>query len=233
MFSRFIYTVFILLSFCSTLFGQRWHEAHLKRMEKYQYQVDEYLKQDHVQRPDTGQILFIGSSSFRIWGNGIQEAFPRYKVFNRAFGGSHLYDVLQFFESLVVSYKPIQILLYEGDNDIPSGMTAQEYVEDVITFVRMVEIKLPQTEVVLVSIKPSPARLKWEKEYLEANRLMRDFADRKTKVRYVDITQSMYDNDGQLRKELYAPDMIHLNKDGYTIWQTLIQPYLSKKARKQ
>lgn len=213
-------------------YGQRWHEAHLKRMDRYQYQVDDYLKEDAVQMPDSNSILFVGSSSFRIWGERVKDAFPEYRVINRAFGGSCLYDVLQFFDRVVIPYKPVQILLYEGDNDIPSGMSAQEYLEDVITFVRMVEIKLPGTEVVLVSIKPSPARIKWEKTYLEANRLMRDFADTKPHVRYLDVTQSMYGSDGKLKKELYAEDMIHLNQEGYKVWQKLILPHLSDKAKK-
>ncbi|GGH13189.1 hypothetical protein GCM10011418_13220 [Sphingobacterium alkalisoli] len=232
MYKRIFTLGLFLVVFSTVSFGQRWHEAHLKRMDRYQSQVDAYLKSDAVNMPDTGAILFIGSSSFRIWGDRIKDAFPNHKVFNRAFGGSHLYDVLQFFDLLVVPYRPVQIFLYEGDNDIPSGMKTQEYLQDVITFVRMVEIKLPGTEVALVSIKPSPARMKWEAQYLEANRMMRDFADTKAQVHYIDVTQSMYDQKGRLRKELFAEDMVHLNQKGYQIWQPLIAPYLSDKAKK-
>lgn len=36
----------------------------------------------------------------------------------------------------------------------------------------------------------------------------------------------MLDAEGKPRKELFVQDMLHMNKDGYKIWQQALEPYL-------
>jgi len=193
--------------------------------------IEAFKNHDLIDFPGEGRILFLGSSSMRGWRN-LEEDFPRHKVLNRAFGGSHLSDLIYYFSEIVLPYKPCQIFVYEGDNDIAGGMTPQQYLQDVITFVRMVEIMLPGTPVEFISTKPSPAREKWADKYKEANRLVRDFAMEKPNVRFIDVEQLMLNEFGEIIPEYFQNDRLHLNRKGYSLWAEIVRPYLSDKAIK-
>jgi len=207
-------------------------ELHRNRIEQLRPSVAAFKAEDARKGITPGAILMVGSSSFTRWQDA-DKAFPNHRIINRGFGGSQLYDILYFFDEVVTPYKPCQILLYEGDNDIASGMTPEQYLEDVITFVRLVEVRLPGTVVSIVSTKPSPARIKWESAYLRANQLVREFAATKPHVQYIDVAQLLYNSEGKLRPELFVQDQIHLNEKGYTIWQAIIAPYLIDEGLKE
>ncbi|MFC3196097.1 GDSL-type esterase/lipase family protein [Parapedobacter deserti] len=200
-------------------------ELHRNRIEQLRPSIAAFKAEDAKNGITQGAILMVGSSSFTRWQDA-DKAFPSHRIINRGFGGSQLYDILYFFDQVVMPYKPCQILLYEGDNDIASGMTPEQYLEDVITFVRLVEVRLPGTVVSIVSTKPSPARAKWESAYLRANRLVRELTETKPHVQYIDVAQLLYNRNGKLRPELFIQDQIHLNEKGYAIWQAIIAPYL-------
>ena len=44
--------------------------------------------------PTDSVILFIGSSSIRLW--DLDQYFPNYYGLNRGFGGAHISDMLHF-----------------------------------------------------------------------------------------------------------------------------------------
>ena len=106
----------------------------------------------------TGGVLFYGSSSIRLW-KGLKEDFPGLNVLNHGFGGSTAPDALRHFDRLVVPAKPSTIVFYEGDNDLKKGRTPEQFLADVQSFVQKVESKLPNTKVIILSVKPSPSRI--------------------------------------------------------------------------
>ena len=72
-------------------------------------------------------ILFVGSSSIRMWPTA--SAFPGKRVINRGFGGSEISDVIHYYDQLVGHYQPAMIFLYAGDNDIGRGKAPIRYFE--------------------------------------------------------------------------------------------------------
>lgn len=218
--------LFTLLFVGSNIFAQ----TDYSRSSLWKDEIAEFKESDLKNPPGEGRILFIGSSSFRGW-RSLTDDFPEHKVFNRAFGGSHLSDLIYYFEDIVRPYKPCQIIVYEGDNDIASGMTPEEYLRDVITFNRMVEIFLPGTELAFVSIKPSPAREEWFIEYRKANSLIREFCMTKPHLKFIDVSQLMVDKDQEIKEEYFLEDMLHMNPSGYQLWKMIIKPYLSQCGR--
>ena len=50
--------------------------------------------------PPTNAILFVGSSSIRVWPN-LAATFPNHPVLNRGFGGSQMSEVLFYFDRVV------------------------------------------------------------------------------------------------------------------------------------
>jgi lysophospholipase L1-like esterase len=39
----------------------------------------------------------------------------------------------------------------------------------------------------------------------------------------------MLDKDGKPRRELFVDDMLHMNKQGYAIWEEAVEPHLIKR----
>lgn len=187
-------------------------------------------KADSLTPPATGQVLFIGSSSFTLW-RDVQLAFPGSRITNRAFGGSTLSDQIRYFSTVVVPCKPRQVVIYCGENDFAQdkNLTPEAVVSLFKTLFSLIKKHCGRrTEVVFVSMKPSPSRAHLMPKYIAANHEIARFLKKKRRTAYVDIWPNMLGPDGQPRRELFVDDLLHMNSAGYEIWQKAIGPFLLK-----
>lgn len=83
-------------------------------------EIKAFRKQDSIQKPNDGMLLFIGISSFRLW-KDVKSDFNNQNIVNRAFGGATLLDLIYFHNDVVLKYKPKKIFIYCGENDIASS----------------------------------------------------------------------------------------------------------------
>jgi len=199
----------------------------LQAQEAFRNEITGFKKQDSLQSPPKDPILFVGSSSFRLWKN-VQAAFPGYTIVNRGFGGSTLPDVIYYANDVIFPYHPKQIVIYCGENDAASDNTTATVIFDrfkaLFTLIRK---KLPRVPVAYVAMKPSPSRMQYQPKVIEGNRLIKDFLSKQSKTAFVDVYQPML-VDGKPNESLFGSDMLHMNEKGYAIWQKAIQPYLVK-----
>jgi lysophospholipase L1-like esterase len=190
-------------------------------------EIKAFKKQDSLQAPPKNPILFVGSSSFRLW-PGVQADFPGYTILNRGFGGSTLPDVTKYAEDIIFPYKPKQIVIYCGENDIASDATTAQIVferfEQLFTLIRK---KMPKVPVAFVAMKPSPSREKYRGKLVQANQQIKNYLAKQSKAEYIDIYPLMMQN-GISDESLYGNDRLHMNAKGYAIWKKAIQPYLKK-----
>jgi lysophospholipase L1-like esterase len=175
--------------------------------------------------PVAGSIVFAGSSSIAGWST-LNKDFGYLPVLNRGIGGSTLHDNVQSVDRIILPYKPPLIVLYSGENDLAEGRTPQQVLQDFQTFVSIVHAKLPATRIVFVSIKPSIARWSMTDSIRATNRLIQDYVGTDKKLHYIDVFTPMLDASGQVRRELFVADGLHMNARGYSIWRRLIQPTL-------
>ncbi len=191
-------------------------------------EIAAFKKQDIQDPVRPNQILFVGSSSFRMW-TDVQQAFPKYPLINRGFGGSTLADVIYYANDIIFPYQPKQIVIYCGENDLASNdsVTSMIVFKRFQTLFNMIREKLPNTSVVFVSIKPSPSRTRLLDEMQNANALIKAFLAGKTNTAYVDVFNKMIKK-GKIREELFREDKLHMTDKGYSIWQKAIKPYLLK-----
>lgn len=180
---------------------------------------------DLKRTPEPGGVLFVGSSSIRLWDN-LESEFADAQVIKRGFGGSRLSDCVRLLDRLVIKYRPRTVLLYAGDNDLAEGSTPEEVLQRVKAFADGVHSRLPQTRVTFISIKPSPARRTLIERARAANRLVEDYAAAHPDVDYIDVFTPMLTAEGSPRQELFAQDALHLNDRGYALWRTLIRPFV-------
>ncbi len=191
---------------------------------RWESAIAAFEAQDKKEAPEKNEILFLGSSSIRMW--DIKKFFPDLPALNRGFGGSTIADVNLFFDRLVTVYAPRTIVFYSGDNDIANGNSAEEVLEDFKTFFTRLRTVLPETRLVLISIKPSIARWHCFKEIHKANALLQEYVLNQKNTCYVDSETTMLNQDGKPDKSLLLEDGLHLNEAGYTAWTKLVVPCL-------
>lgn len=199
--------------------------AEQTRILKWEPTIQKFEKADRENPPSEGGILFVGSSSIRLW--DLEKSFPGLDATNRGFGGSHIADSVHYFDRFVVPHKPNVIAMYAGDNDVAGGKTPCRVLEDFRQFVAKVETSLPGTKVVYIAIKPSIRRWNLVHKMRAANALIAADCAENDLLEYVDIDTPMLGDDGMPRKELFAKDGLHLSPAGYELWNGLVEPHLS------
>jgi lysophospholipase L1-like esterase len=191
--------------------------------------IQAFKKQDSLHFPGTNKILLSGSSSFTKW-KDVQDYFPAYPIINRGFGGSTLLDEIRYIKETVYPYKPKQIIIYCGENDLASSdtVTAKMVYDRFRQFFNLIRNKFPNVPVAYISMKPSPSRQLLLHKMIAGNELIKKFLATKKKTVFIDVYKQMIDDEGKPRPELFLDDNLHMNKSGYVIWQKLIQPHLLK-----
>ena len=192
---------------------------------QWEPEIAAFEASDRINPPHPGGVVFVGSSSIRLW-QTLQNDFPGVPVLNRGFGGSVLSDVLVFANRIVVPYKPRAVVLYAGDNDLAAGRTPAQVFADFKEFVAIVHRDLPNTRVAFIAIKPSILRENIIDKGRATNQLIRDYIATDPRLNYVDVFTPMLDASGQPRRELFLEDGLHMNAKGYAIWRDLVGPVL-------
>lgn len=188
-----------------------------------------FKKMDSVQVPEKNAILFVGSSSFTKW-KDVNDFFPGYSIINRGFGGSSLPDLIRYTYDIILPYQPKQVVIYCGENDLASAdsISAIETLNRFKTLFGMIRTNLPQTHIAFVSMKPSPSRASIQPKLKEANQFIKAFIAKQKNAAFINIYDAMLDDKGKMREALFIGDRLHMNAEGYKIWQKFIQPYLLK-----
>lgn len=184
-------------------------------------------EQDARVRRMPGSVVFVGSSSIRLW-TTLGDDFPDVALLNRGYGGSHAYDALHFADRIVTVYQPRAVVFYAGENDLQDGRTPRQVRDDFAAFVRKVQAATPKARIAFISIKPSPSRAAILPQVREANALVRDFARGVRGVDYLDVFTPMLDANGAAREDLFVGDRLHMNRAGYQIWVGVVGPWLAK-----
>ena len=194
---------------------------------RFESEILAFEQADVTSPPPVDPVLFVGSSSLRMWTN-LAAAFPDYPAINRGFGGSLMSDLLHYFDRVVAAYKPALVVVYEGDNDLAGGKSVDQVYADYMTFLSLVAEKLPGTEVAFIATKPSPSRAQYLEVTRELNSRLEALAQKAYHLYYMDVFTPMLGADGQPRAELFLSDMLHMNADGYVIWRAAVEPVLDE-----
>lgn len=182
---------------------------------------------DSIQAPPQDAILFVGSSSFRMW-NDLQKDFPKKVVINRGFGGSSLPHVIDYANEIIFPYNARQIVIYAGENDFAASDTvsAQTVASRFQQLFYLIREKQPDVPIVFISIKPSPSRAHLMRKMSEANQLIKEFLSEHKKTEFVDVYTLMLNESGHPKEDIFLEDKLHMNRKGYDIWKKAIKRHL-------
>ncbi len=214
--SKLAFIVFFLVS--SALSAQT--------IGKYEKEIINFERADSIDPPKKQQVLFVGSSSIRLWADFL-ERFKDYAVINRGFGGAELSDITRYAQRIIIPYRPSKVFIYAGDNDFGRNRSAGEVFEKFMELYKLLTTELPTTRFYFISVKPSPKRLKFLSQMESFNQKVKNFIqEHSCNWVFIDVYHSMLEEDGSPKADLFRPDNIHLNNKGYDIWEKLIRMHM-------
>ncbi len=196
-------------------------------IDRFEDEIKKYEEADQAQMPPKGGVLFVGSSSIRMWAT-VPQDFAPLPAFNRGFGGSTTPEVMHYAKRIVYKYEPSVIVYYCGENDIASDTPPQVAFQNFKKFIGETEKNLANATVVFISAKPSASRWALWKDIQQFNSMVELFAQNRPNLRYVDITKELLGANGQPDPSLFVEDKLHLNASGYAKWAAVLKPIVTE-----
>lgn len=196
----------------------------------YQSTIDAWVAQDQQDPEPQGALLFVGSSSIRLW-ERLALDFSDWNVIQRGFGGSQFSDLNQFVGQIVTPYAPAAIFVFEGTNDISAGKTPAQVFADYQSFVGLVRSgqapgRAP-IPIVFIGVTPTPARQSQIPEVLQLNDLVQSYTQGDPSLHYADTPSLFLATGTPPSSSLFLSDGLHLNQAGYDLWTSVLHPLAS------
>lgn len=191
---------------------------------RWQTNIDAFLATDQEQPTKPGGVVFVGSSSIRMW--DLKKSFPDGAFLNRGFGGSEIIDSAHYFNDLIGKHKPRLVVFYAGDNDVANGNTAEQVHADFRAFVEKFKTELPDAQLAYIAIKPSVARWSMAKTMKTANDLIAADCAADDQLTFINVWPAMLGDNGAPKPDIFLGDGLHMNDKGYELWAELLRPHL-------
>ena len=189
-------------------------------------------------------LLFVGDSITHFWEGTIyptdsephgtagqavwDEYYGQRNAVNIGIAGDRIEHILwRLDHGNIDGISPRLIVLLAGTNNAKDN-TAEEIADGIVAIIGKLQLKLPDSNILLLSIfprgeQPNDLRKILAKASETAAARMAD----RDKVYYMDIAANFLSNDGILSPDI-MPDALHPNEQGYRIWAESIEPIVSE-----
>jgi lysophospholipase L1-like esterase len=181
---------------------------------------------DRTNAPAPGAIVFVGSSSIRMW-DSLAQDFPGLPVVNRGFGGSQLADAVNYADRIIIRYRPRQVIIYAGGNDINAKKDADLVFGDFVALAKKIKAGVPGVRIGFISSAPNPARWAQVDQVKRLNQRVAAYSARHG-IDFINVFPLMLGPDGLPKPDIYLKDRLHMNEKGYAIWRDAVGKYLRK-----
>jgi lysophospholipase L1-like esterase len=94
--------------------------------------------------------------------------------------------------------------------------------------VATVHARLPDTEIIFIAWNATPLRWAQHEKEQKLNQLVRDYSKQMPHLQYCETSDMVLDQDGKPRPELFMPDRLHFNAEGYKLLAARVRPFLPK-----
>jgi hypothetical protein len=191
-------------------------------------EIQAFKHQDSISFPPKDAILFIGSSSIRLW-TDLEQRFPGKPIIRRGVGGSELWQLVDYYTPYILfPYHPRKIFIYAGENDIAGGKSGEFVFTEFQKLYVMIKKQLPDAKIYFMSAKLSPSRVKYFDQVVIANNLVKNYLANKPNSLFIDLNTVLRKPATTLPdSSLFRSDYLHLNSQGYDRWQKVLEPYVN------
>lgn len=217
-------TLLLLLTLISPL---RADEVPDPDPARFAGEIDAFDAQDAKSPPEKGGIVFAGSSSIRML--DIPKVFPDLEALNRGFGGAHISDMNHYLERVLLRYEPSLVVFFCGTNDVWDKKPPEQVEADFNELRKRLFERSPEAELIILAIRPSPARQSILKIERAMNERFRQIAEADERITYLSGSADRFiRTDGSFDRSLFAADGLHMSAKGYAIWKEILTPHLPK-----
>lgn len=196
-------------------------------LHRYAADVEELAAKAAADPRKDIDVLFFGSSSIRLW-NGLEEMMTPLSVVNRGYGGATVRDILVNYDKLMAHYNPKAFVVF-CDNDICGNevdLTLSEVLDHYRLLFNRLDQDYPGVPVFFLSWKYSGLRAFMRDTQKLVNDVMADYASSSEQVTFVDVNATLLQPDGDINQSLFESDNLHINRDGYLLWTSVLKPQL-------
>ena len=218
----------ILLSSCSL---QKKYQEHKYEFEEEIKQLE--LKKDYADKSE--YLLFIGSSSIRLW-SSVSEDIEPYKSVIRGYGGAHYYDLIHFIDRLTKNHEKAKAVVLFVANDITGNKEGQklelkpkEVKKLFIGVYKRIRKQLGK-DIPIFKIETTPTPKRWEvwPKISKANNLIKAYTENRKNIYFISTRDYYLNDNGKPIKEYFVEDQLHLNIKGYKLWGEIIKKEIEK-----
>jgi lysophospholipase L1-like esterase len=192
--------------------------------KKWEPDIAAFEASDRTNPPPKNYILFVGSSSIRLWSN-LSSDFPGLPVVNRGFGGSQLADSVNFAQRIILRYQPREVVIYAGANDLAEGKAPEVVFGDFVALVTKIHEALPHTRIAFIATAPNPKRWAIVDRMRKFNSDVKKYCQKNALI-FIDVFPLMLGEDGLPKPDIFRDDRLHMNDKGYAIWKEAVGPFL-------
>ena len=223
-FTLFIFAFLIVISACTAQRNQ------VQVSNKYESEIAAFDQLNLTEKYSDQSILFVGSSSIRLWST-LEEQMAPYPVIQRGFGGCRTPDVVQYLKRIAYPHHFRALVIFVG-NDLtgaPNDLSATETMLNFKQMVKIIRSKYRRQPIFIIEITPCQSRWKQWSQIKQTNTVLKAYCQKGKNLEFIETAQSFLNEKGEPRNELFRDDHLHLNPDGYKIWSALIKAEISKK----
>ena len=201
----------------------------LETKEKWEKSVEDLNKLNLEITQSEDAILFIGSSSIRLW-NTIEQDIEPYSSIRRGYGGAKYTDLIHFTERLVEPHNVRAVGIFVA-NDITGGdkdLKPKEVLNLVKYVIKSIQKTHKNKPIFIIETTPTPKRWRvWDK-ISQANDLISNFCSNKENLFFINTRNYFISPDGNPKDDYFRKDKLHLNKAGYSLWGNIIKESLNQ-----
>lgn len=206
--------------------------ADFARYEKANSLLDRSTK-------DENRVVFMGNSITEAWLSYSSDFFRDNGYIGRGISGQVTHQMLLRFQADVINLKPKVVVILAGTNDIAQNSGPVSLEEIMQNVKSMSELALQNgIQVILCSVLPAKD-YPWKKgmnplEKIPALNLMISSYAKSRGLAYADYYAAMQDGNGGLKvpEHTSANDLVHPNKAGYMVMESVIKPLIDKALQK-
>ena len=219
-----IVTGLLVFTSCSPL------RKYKEKDRKWAYpEIQAFERLDKTQTYAEDAILFIGSSSIRLW-KTLEEDMKPYPVIQRGYGGAHFRDMVFFTDRILADHSLSMVVCFVANDISGSGKdgTPQEVLKLFKYFIKQVRAKHPSIPIMQVAITPTQSRWRLWPQINLVNQLIKDYCEKTENLYFINTVPEFLDEHGKPKPQWFVGDQLHLNKKGYEVWNRIIKGEIEK-----